>query len=279
MIKKKTKEQPENIVQTYFTQIKRYPLLTFEEEKDLSMRIQKGDEAARRQLIEGNLRLVITIAKDYLTPGVPFLDLIQEGNLGLMRAAGKFNHEREVRFSTYANWWIRQGILRYLANKRRMIRLPLRKEETLRKIQKASQCLSQRLARVPSTGEIAAETGISAGDINSILALARVTVSMDNAEDEASLGIIDYLEDYTYNPERMFMKENNRSATLDILNRLKGKEKDILIYRYQLRGNERYTFKKIGDKMGITPETARQIEKRALRKMRENAGELAACLA
>jgi RNA polymerase primary sigma factor len=279
MTKKKTKEQSEDIILTYFEQVKHYPLLTFEEEKELSKRIQKGDETARRRLIEGNLRLVIKIAKSYMVPGVPFLDLVQEGNLGLMHAAGKFNYTHEVRFSTYANWWVRQGILRYLANKRRMIRLPLRKEEMIRKIQKTTQFLRYRLARIPTAGEIAAETGIPLKEINSMLALVKVTAAMDHSEGEASQGIIDYHEDYTYSPEQMFMKKHNRSATLEILNRLKDKEKDILMYRYQFHDNERYTLKKIGDKMGIAPETVRQIEMRALRKMRENAAELAECLA
>jgi RNA polymerase primary sigma factor len=279
MIRNRIKEQADDMVRTYFDQIKNYPRLTFEEEKELSKQIQKGDEAARRRLIEGNLRLVIKIAKNYLIPGVSFLDLIQEGNLGLMHAAEKFNYIRDVHFSTYANWWIRQGILRYLANKRRMIRLPLRKEETLRKIQKAAQSLSQRFARAPKTEEISAETGIPSKDVAAMLALGNCMASIDTTENESSKSLIDYHEDYTYSPETVFMKEHSRRATLDILNRLKEKEKNILIYRFQLRGNKRYTLKTIGDKMGIAPETVRQIEKRALRKMRENAGELMECLA
>jgi RNA polymerase primary sigma factor len=270
MTRRKTSEGSEDLLRTYFDQLKRFPLVSFDEEKELAKRIQKGDEAARRRLIEANLRLVVKIAKSYCTPGVSFLDLIQEGNMGLMHAADKFDHTKDVHFSTYANWWIRQGIIRFLANKRRMIRLPLRKEELLRKIRRASQMLSQKLSRAPSSEEIAEETGIPAGDINSMLVLANDIVSLDTNEESSLSGLIDYQGDYTYNPERIFMKKNSRKVTMDMLCRLKDREKSILVYRYRIGGGERYTLKKIGDKMGISLETVRQIELRALRKMREN---------
>jgi RNA polymerase primary sigma factor len=277
--KKKTAEKSEDLLRTYFEQLKRFPLVSFDEEKELAKRIQKGDKAARHRLIEANLRLVVKIAKSYYTPGVSFLDLIQEGNMGLMHAADKFDHAKEVHFSTYANWWIRQGIMRFLANKRRMIRLPLRKEELLRKIQRTSQILSQKLSRVPSSAEIAEEIGIPARDINSMLVLANDIVSLDTSEEPSLSGLIDYQGDYTYNPERIFMKKNSCKVTLDMLSRLKEREKNILVYRYRIGGGERYTLKKIGDKMGISLETVRQIELRALRKMQENAETLREYLA
>ncbi|MDR2143040.1 MAG: RNA polymerase sigma factor RpoD/SigA [Treponema sp.] len=270
MTRKKIPENSEDLLQTYFGQLKRFPLVSFEEEKELAKKIQKGDKNARGRLIEANLRLVVKIAKTYYTPGVSFLDLIQEGNMGLVHAVDKFDHTKDVHFSTYANWWIRQAIMRYLANKKRMIRLPLRKEELLRKIRKASQALSQRLSRTPSSLEIAAETGISAEDISSMLVLANNIVSLDAGEDASPSALIEYHEDYTYNPERLFMRENFRALTLNMLNRLKEREKNILIYRYRLGGGERYTLKTIGDKMGISLETVRQIEIRALKKMRES---------
>jgi RNA polymerase primary sigma factor len=279
MPKKKTSEMSEDLLRTYFEQLKRFPLVSFDEEKELAKKIQKGDKDARRRLIEANLRLVVKIAKSYYTPGVSFLDLIQEGNMGLMHAADKFDHAKNVHFSTYANWWIRQGIMRFLANKRRMIRLPLRKEELLRKIQKTSQSLSQKLSRIPSSAEIAEETGIPAGDVNSMLVLANDIVSLDAGEESSVLGLLDYQGDYTYNPERIFMKKNSSKATMDMLSRLKEREKNILVYRYRIGGGEHYTLKKIGDKMGISLETVRQIELRALRKMRENAETLREYLA
>jgi RNA polymerase primary sigma factor len=279
MTGKRTPEKFEDILCTYFKQLKRFPLVSFDEEKELAKRIQNGDKDARRRLIEANLRLVVKIAKSYYMPGVSFLDLIQEGNMGLMHAVDKFDHAKEVHFSTYANWWIRQGIVRFLTNKRRMIRLPLRKEELLRKIQKTSQSLSQKLSRVPSSSEIAAETGMSVGDINSMLVLANDTVSLDTSEESSPSGPIDYQGDYTYNPERIFMRKNSRKAAVDMLSHLKEREKNVLVYRYRIGGGERYTLKKIGDKMGISLETVRQIELRALRKMRENAETLREYLA
>jgi RNA polymerase primary sigma factor len=271
MTRKKTSEGSEDLLRTYFEQLKRFPLVSFDEEKELAKRIQKGDKAARRRLVEANLRLVVKIAKAYCSPGVSFLDLIQEGNMGLMHAADKFDHAKDVHFSTYANWWIRQGIMRFLANKRRMIRLPLRKEELLRKIQRTSQALSQKLSRAPSSAEIAEETGIPVGEIDSMLVLANDIVSLDAGEESSLSGLIDCQGDYTYNPERIFMKKNSCKVTLDLLSCLKEREKNILVYRYRIGGGERYTLKKIGDKMGISLETVRQIELRALRKMRENA--------
>jgi RNA polymerase primary sigma factor len=279
MTRKKTSEKSEDLLWIYFEQLKRFPLVSFDEEKELAKKIQNGDKDARRRLIEANLRLVVKIAKSYYTPGVSFLDLIQEGNMGLMHAADKFDHAKEVHFSTYANWWIRQGIMRFLANKRRMIRLPLRKEELLHKIQKTSQGLSQKLSRVPASAEIAAETGIPVRDINSMLALANDIVSLDASEESSLSGLIDYQGDYTYNPERVFMKKDFRRAAADMLNHLKERERNVLVYRYRIGGGERYTLKKIGDKMGISLETVRQIELRALRKMRENAETLREYLA
>ena len=140
---------PDDSLQAYFNQIRRIPLLTFEEELELSKCVHKGDEAARRRLIEANLRLVVKIARGYLASNVSLMDLIQEGNMGLMHAVGKYDHNKQVRFSTYAAWWIRQFVSRYLANKRRTIRLPHRKEETLRKIQQSFYSLSQLYMRQP----------------------------------------------------------------------------------------------------------------------------------
>jgi RNA polymerase primary sigma factor len=159
----------EDNLKAYFSQIKKAKLLTFEEELALSRRIQKGDEAAKTQLIESNLRLVVRIAKNYLTPEVSILDLIQEGNLGLMRAVTKYDYRKEVRFSTYASWWIKQSIVRALSNKKRVIRLPHRQEEKLRKINKVYNNLSQVLMREPTLQEIADEIGLEEHEVASIL--------------------------------------------------------------------------------------------------------------
>jgi RNA polymerase primary sigma factor len=275
MNRQNVKTRTEDILQTYFDQIKVIPLLSFEEELELSRQIQAGNETARRRLIEANLRLVVKIARSYLTPDVSIMDIIQEGNLGLMRAAGKYDHVKNVRFSTYANWWIRQSISRFLSNKRRTIRLPHRKEEILKKIQKAYHTLSQILTRQPNTEEISLEIGVPPADIEFILSMAHgpVSLEMDAGNDESTT-VVDLHEDYTYSPERALMRKSFRDDAMRFLDRLKERERRILVYRFQLDGCERYTLKKISAKMGISPETVRQIEMRALQKIRGDANEL-----
>ncbi|MDR0876412.1 MAG: RNA polymerase sigma factor RpoD/SigA [Treponema sp.] len=273
---KRTDDDPgDDILQTYFSQIKSFPLLTFEEELELSKQIQAGDEAARNKLINANLRLVVKIAKAYIASDIAFLDLIQEGNMGLMHAAGRYDHLKNVRFSTYAGWWIRQFISRYLTNKRRVIRLPHRKEEILRKIHRSYQTLCQTLQHQPRTEEIARELDVSVEDINYILNMTNglVSLNMDNGSSESS-GMVEFHEDYTYSPEQALFRKISEDDTMVFLSRLKDRERRILMYRYQLDGGEHYTLKKIGDTLGISPETVRQIEMRALQKIRIHADEL-----
>ena len=265
----------DDCLQSYFDQIKNIPLLTFEEELELSRLIHDGDTMARRRLIEANLRLVVKIARGYLTPDVSLMDLIQEGNLGLMRAVDRYDYQKRVRFSTYAAWWIRQVITRYLSDKRRIIRLPHRKEEILRKIQRAYHTLSQLYMRQPKTEEIAREVGVPKDDVEFILSLVHDIISFDQeSNDGESTSAIEFHEDYTYSPERALIRKSSREATLGILNHLKDREKRILIYRYQLHGGKQHTLKNISDKMGLSTETVRQIEIRALQKLRGHAEEL-----
>jgi RNA polymerase primary sigma factor len=266
-------------LQTYCEQIKKIPLLNFEEELELSRRIQQGDEGARKRLIEANLRLVVRIAHAYRTTDVPFLDIIQEGNLALIHAAGKYDYRRQVRFSTYAAWWIRQFIVRSLSVKRRTIRLPLRKEQLLRKAQRSYHALSQTLMRKPSNKEIADDVGASEKDIDAIFLMGGVFVSLDlKTGDDESVTLADLQGDYTNSPERNFIKKSSRAAALHFMDRLKDREKRILMYRYQFSGSETHTLKNIGDKMGLSAETVRQIEMKALAKMRGSADELRKCI-
>ena len=265
----------DDCLQSYFDQIKNIPLLTFEEELQLSQAIQAGDNNARCRLIEANLRLVIKIARGYLTPDVSLMDLIQEGNMGLMRAVDKYDHLKQVRFSTYAAWWIRQVITRFLSDKRRIIRLPHRKEEILRKIQRAYHTLSQLYMRQPRIEEIASEIGVSKENVEFILSLVHDIISFDiDRSDGDSLAALEFHEDYTYSPERALIRKSSREATLQVLNQLKDREKRILVYRYQLNGGKQHTLKSISDKMGLSTETVRQIELRALQKLRGHAEEL-----
>jgi RNA polymerase primary sigma factor len=269
-------------LQAYINQIKAIPLLSFEEVLELSKRIQAGDEDARHRLIEANLRLVIKIARAYLGSGVPLMDIIQEGNMGLIRAAEKFDYRKNIRFSTYAHLWIRQAISRYLSNKRRAIRLPQRKEVLFRRIQKIYHSLSQSLMRQPGSGDLAAALGVETEEVEQVLKMTNGLISLDKTADSRSLeesaAVTDLHEDYTYNPEQALLRKSSRTDTMRILNRLKDRERRILMYRYQLDGCERHSLKTIGDKMGISPEAVRQIEMRALRNMRSNAEELRDCV-
>ena len=263
-------------LQSYLDQIRNIPLLTFEEELELSRCIQNGNKAARVRLIEANLRLVVKLARFYLTPEISLMDLIQEGNVGLIHAAEKYDHGKQVRFSTYAAWWIRQSIARYMTDKRRTIRLPHRKEEILYKIQRAYHTLSQLHMRQPRTEEIAAEIGIPQSDLEYIINLSNDIISLETerGHNKESITVIELLEDYTYSPERALFRKNSREATIRILDQLKDRERRILMYRYQLNDGNEYTLRKISDKMGLSTETVRQIELKALKKLRSHAEEL-----
>jgi RNA polymerase primary sigma factor len=264
----------EDVLKAYFDQIKKIPLLSFEQELEYSRRIMKGDEAARQKLVEANLRLVVKISRGFLTPDVSFLDLIQEGNLGLIKAASKYDYKKNVRFSTYASWWIKQSIVRSLSNKRRTIRLPHRKEEALKKIQKTYNTLSQKLMRNPSVEEVAEALSMDREDVVSILSMSSTVASLEREISNDSGTLLDMCEDYTYDPDRELMEKCMRDDTLTFLEHLMEKEKEILKYRFAFYGGKKYTLKTIGEKMGISPETVRQIEMRALRKLKEHAEEI-----
>ena len=264
-----------DVLQIYFDQIKAYPLLGFNEEIELAQLIQQGNHDALHQLIKANLRLVVKIARAYMAPDVPFIDLVQEGNIGLMHAAEKYDPAKRLRFCTYANWWIRQFIARYLTNKRRIVRLPHRKEEILRKIQRTYHTLSQTLMHQPRTEDIADELGISVQDIDFIVNMSSgpLPLELDIDRDDSPM-VMEVHEDYTYCPERTMLRQYYCDGARNFLNRLKDREKLVLSYRYQLEGGKPYTLKEIGDKMDLSPETVRQIEKKALAKIRSHADEL-----
>ncbi len=271
---KTSNDTEENALKAYFKQIQRNSLLSFDEELELSRRIQDGDEIARQKLIESNLRLVVKISKSYVTSDVNFLDVIQEGNLGLIKAASKYDHKKNVRFSTYAAWWIKQSIVRALSKKRRTIRLPHRKEELLKNIQKTYYLLNQELARKPSLEEISSELNESTEDIASILNSSGTVFSLDSTFDDDSGTLMDIYEDQSYNPDDELIRKSFREETMKFLEYLLEKEKQILLYRFSFYGGKKYTLKHIGEEMGISPETVRQIEIRAIKKLREHAVEL-----
>lgn len=258
----------------YFNQIKKAPLLSYEEEQALSRRIQKGDEEAKGILVEANLRLVVKIAKAYTAEDVSFLDIIQEGNLGLIKAASKFDYRKKVRFSTYAAWWIRQSIVRSLSNKRRAIRLPHRKEELLRNIKQSYYLLSQKFQRKPSVAEVADDLNLKEKEVASILNISGTMASLDNELGCDAGTLMDVFEDYTYHPDKQIIQKSLQEDTMRFLEHLLEKEKQILMYRFAFYGGTKYTLKRIGEEMGISPETVRQIEIRAIKKLKEHSEEL-----
>lgn len=268
------KNQEYDTLQSYFAQIKKYPLLTAEQEYELSRRIIDGDQAAIQELTQSNLRLVVKIARVYTAHSENLLDLVQEGNIGLMKAAEKYDFRKQVRFSTYASWWIRQSITRAITNKRRMIRLPHRKEDMLRRIKSTSLSLQQKLMRIPYSNEIAAAMGISNNEVVELLQFSGGTVSLHSIINDDSGTLMDVVEDYTYAPERHLMQEALQSETMHLLDGLRDRERRILLHRFALLGGERATLKCIGLEMGISPETVRQIEMRALRKLQQSAQNL-----
>ncbi|MCL2210881.1 MAG: RNA polymerase sigma factor RpoD/SigA [Treponema sp.] len=272
-MRNKTSKSGDSLLDTYFKQIKVFPLLTFDEELELSRQVQEGSEDAAQKLVNSNLRLVVKIAAMYHSRDVSLMDIIQEGNIGLMHAAKKYDYRKNVRFCTYACWWIRQFISRYISNSKHLIRLPQRKEETLRKIRHTYHLLSQSMMHQPKSADIAKELGISVQDVDSYFNIASESLPYEYAADDTASSV-DLHEDYTYCPERDFMKKASRDNTLRLLNKLMDREKRIISYRYQLNGCEYFTLREIGVKMNISPETVRQIERRALRKIRCHADDL-----
>jgi RNA polymerase primary sigma factor len=276
---RKTQKDSEDLLDTYCRQIKVFPLLSFEEEVELSKQIQEGNTAAFHTLVNSNLRLVVKIAGMFNVPGISKMDMIQEGNLGLINAANKFDYRKNVRFCTYASLWIKQFISRYISSKRRLVRLPQRKEETLRKIQTTYNVLCQSLMRQPRNSDIAKELGISVQIVDLFANIAIDSSSLEQIiNDDETINAVDIYEDYTYNPELNFMKKASSDDTQRILNKLKDNEKHIISHRYQLGGCERKTLREIGDNLDISQESVRQIEQRALRKIRNHAKELKECL-
>lgn len=266
--------QTHDVLKAYFSQIKDSPLLDFQQELDLSKRIQRGDPAARQKLVESNLRLVVKIARQYMSSGVGLLDLVQEGNLGLLHAVSKYDYRKKVRFSTYASFWIKQSISRAISNKRRSIRLPHRKEDVLKKVQAAYNALAQKMMRSPTTEEIAAYLHISHEEVVDILNISEHLVSLDSSLANESGTMYDLYEDYSYTPEKELLDNSMNDSMRNLLEHLEQREQFVIINRYGLWGQEKKTLKDISKLLDVSPETVRQIEMRSIRKLRQFSKEL-----
>ena len=261
----------EKCLQLYYNTIKKNAVLDRTTEIELAKRIEKGDEWAKVKLIQSNLRLVVKIVKYYSTFDNNFMDSIQEGNIGLMKAIEKYDYRKGVKFSTYAAWWIKQSILRHLSQKKRAVRLPYRKEEKLRKIEKIINRYSQLNSKVPTINKIADEIGLSVKKVSELLAYARNEVSLDiEVQDQDNCFLRDVLSDFTFIPDQEYIEKAMKVQTRQALECLEKKEKHVLTYRFALNGGEKYTLKKLSDIMGISPESVRKIEMRALTKLRNH---------
>ena len=257
--------------QIYLKEINNVDLLSFEEEQALTAKIQKGDIVAREKLINANLRLVVGIAKRFKGCGIPFLDLIQEGNLGLMNAVDKFDGSKGNRFSTHATWWIRQAISRALADQSRTIRMPAYMVEIYNKINRASTELAAELGYQPSADQIAERVGTTADKVEDILEVAKAVVSLDaplgGEDDDTSFG--DMIPDSDENsPYKILLKKEMREIVKEIINTLEDREAKIISYRFGIDIEEPMTLEQIGEIFGVSKERIRQLEAKALRKLR-----------
>ena len=255
----------------YLREIGKVPLLTADQEVTLAKRIERGDMSAKTQMIEANLRLVVSIAKGYLGRGLSFLDLIQEGSLGLIRAVEKFDYRKGYKFSTYATWWIRQAVTRAIADKARTIRIPVHMVEKLNKVVHIERQLVQRLGREPRPDEIAAELEMTTEEVREILRMAQLPVSLEKPigeEEESELG--DFVQDEAAESPFDSASLNLRRDDIDrALDSLPERERRVIELRFGLNGGPPWTLEEVGQAFGVTRERIRQIENNTLKKLKQ----------
>ncbi|HIQ97572.1 MAG TPA: RNA polymerase sigma factor RpoD [Candidatus Limivivens merdigallinarum] len=260
----------EDPVRMYLKEIGNVPLLSTEEEIELAKRVEEGDEAAKKKLTEANLRLVVSIAKKYVGRGMPFLDLIQEGNMGLMKAVDKFDYSKGYKFSTYATWWIRQAITRGIADTGRTIRVPVHMVETINKTLRMTRTLLQELGREPTPEEVAERLNVPVSRVREVLKISRDPVSLDTPigeEDDSHLG--DFIEDDSaLSPSDSAAFSMLREELNMALESLTERERQVVELRFGLRDGRARTLEEVGKEFNVTRERIRQIEAKALRKLR-----------
>ena len=259
-------------VRMYLREIGRIPLLKTEEEVQLAKRIERGDKVAKKKLAEANLRLVVSIAKKYIGRGLSLLDLIQEGNTGLMRAVEKFDYKKGYKFSTYATWWIRQAITRAIADQARTIRIPVHMIETINKLIRVQRQLVQDLGREPTAEEIAQEMGLDVEKVEHIMKISQETVSLESPvgeEEDSKLG--DFIEDdKNLSPEENTINQLLKGHVNEFLSELSPREQKILRMRFGLDDGRTHTLEEVGQEFGVTRERIRQIEAKSLQKLKKH---------
>ncbi|MGI6776180.1 MAG: RNA polymerase sigma factor RpoD [Patescibacteria group bacterium] len=262
--------EPLDPVRNYLREIGRVPLLKTDEEYELAKKVAEGSREAKQKLIEANLRLVVSIAKRYIGRGLPFLDLIQEGNKGLIRATEKYDYRRGFKFSTYATWWIRQAITRAIADQARTIRIPVHMVETINKVYRATRQLTQKLGYEPSAAEIAQELDIPVSKVKTVFKISQGTASLQAPVGEDGDSVLgDFIEDSVQlSPYEEASRELLKENIDEVLSSLTDREAKVLRMRFSLDGDQPHTLEEVGRHFGVTRERIRQIEAKALRKLK-----------
>ncbi len=261
-----------NAIQLYFKEISKYKPLSIDEEKELGHLIQQGDIKALKKLVLYNLKFVVFIANKYKNTGIPIFDIIEQGNLGLLEAAKRYKPDKNVKFISYAVWWIRQAIIQGLTEQSGSVRLPVKQAYILFKINNTSELLMKSLNREPTTKELSENTGISEEDINNILRASKQNLSLDAPYSETSdKSFLDYLEDTAPNIEDELIRKTLKLSIDEIVSDLSERETNIITKRYGLDGDEPQTLEEIGEKLHLSRERVRQIEVKAMDKLKKKA--------
>ena len=272
-LKKKASLNSGSLINWYLNQINKIPLLTKEEEQQLTKKIKAGDEEAKDKIIKANLRFVVSIAKKYQTSGVSLLDLINEGNLGLIKATEKFDPDRGYNFISYAVWWIRQAILLFISQKAALIRVPLNKTNDIQKIKKAHQTLKDKLGRDPTVEETDDFIDMNHNEINHLMNLSQKMISLDSPQsDSEDSSLVDTLTDeHDNSPDKKVLYDSLKKTLNHLLDSLTEPEKKVLQLRFGLTGEKPMSLQQIGNKFNLSKERIRQIEKKALRNLQDPA--------